>query len=43
MLAGELGRFCDVEQRMNGRLDKPIYQITMPLDGIDEVLEATER
>ena len=28
---------------MNGRLDKPIYQITMPLDGIDEVLEATER
>ena len=28
---------------MNGRLEKPIYQLVMPLDGIDEVLESSER
>ena len=28
---------------MNGRLDKPVYQLIMPLDGIDEALEPNER
>ena len=28
---------------MSGRLEKPIYQLPMPLDGIDEVLDANER
>ena len=43
MLDVELGRVCVVELSMSGRLEKPIYQLAMPLDGIDEVLDANER
>ena len=43
MLDVELGRVCVVELSMSGRLEKPIYQLPMPLDGIDEVLDANER